>query len=226
MSEQAQLAAAVQQQCSSAAGEGWRFCPPMPSCLDIGGHPSGPRQGHSTLWAEYQEGCGWPVLDQTGDTGQTFFDFLFIFFILSFFSHSFLTKVFEFAKLIWRPQRSQQSLRAVRPGSPRDTRLRRQSRVYLGRWTSSTPSLLERRHRDMWSCSTSWYQKDWNQTASGNDGASEGYTGWSRRDIRGTCSSNKADHTETWEDTKDKFLQIALADSGSCKRYQAARKGV
>ena len=35
------------RQCSttSAADEGWRFVP-VPTCLGIGGHPSGSRQGH------------------------------------------------------------------------------------------------------------------------------------------------------------------------------------
>ena len=56
---------------------------------------------------------------------------------------------------------------------------------------------LGRRIRDLWSRSaTSLYQEDWKPPASGNDGASEGYTGWSRRDARGTSSSGHADNTE------------------------------
>ena len=49
-------------------------------------------------------------------------------------------------------------------------------------------------------------------SASGSDGASEGHTGWSWRDTRGTSSSGQEDNTVTLEDTMEKFLQIALAE--------------
>ena len=61
--------------------------------------------------------------------------------------------------------------------------------------------------------------------ASGADEAPEGYTGWSRRDTRGTSSSGQADNTETWTDTKEMLLQIAPADLWKLQELRSNKKG-
>ena len=65
---------------------------------------------------------------------------------------------------------------------------------------------MSRRNRDTWSRSEPSWQ------ASGGDKASEGYSGWSRRDTRGNSSSGQADNTATWISTREKPLQITLAE--------------
>ena len=98
---------------------------PMPSCLGIGGHPSGSRQGHPRYTGARTAGRPWVARqDQTADTLQTVSFHVSCFFVLAFFS-LFLsfsevlyigagqrysarrgrdTKVFEFVKFILRPK--------------------------------------------------------------------------------------------------------------------------
>ena len=61
--------------------------------------------------------------------------------------------------------------------------------------------------------------------ASGGDKASEGYSGWSWRDTRGTSSSGRADNTETWENTREKPLQISPAETWKLQKILSSRKG-
>ena len=44
---------------------------------------------------------------------------------------------------------------------------------------------------------------------SGGDKASEGARRMEPADTRGTSSGDQADNTETWEETRDKFLHIS-----------------
>ena len=82
------------------------------------------------------------------------------------------------------------------------------------------------RHQDTWSRSSpSWYRKDWESSASGGDRASDGIGGWSQRDTRGTSSSGHADNTETWEETKDKFLNITPDELWRLQKILSNKKG-
>ena len=69
--------------------------------------------------------------------------------------------------------------------------------------------LHTRRHQDTWSRSSpSWYQEDWESSTFAGDKTSDGNAGWGQQDTRGTSSSGHADKTGTWEETKEKFLNV------------------
>ena len=85
---------------------------------------------------------------------------------------------------------------------------------------------MPRRHQDMWSRSSpSWYQKDWKPSTSGGEKASDGNAGWSQRDTRSTSSTGQADNTETWEETKDKCLNITPDELWKVQKILSTKRG-
>ena len=51
------------------------------------------------------------------------------------------------------------------------------------------------------------------------------YSGWSRRDTRGTRSSGQADDTEIWENTSENLLRITPAEMWKLQKILSSRKG-
>ena len=88
------------------------------------------------------------------------------------------------------------------------------------------------RCQDTWSRSSpSWYQMDWKSSHAGGD-RTEGSREWCHRDTpgptseTGAASSNGKKHKcQTWEGTKEKFLNITDADLCSLQKIQHNEKG-
>ena len=85
---------------------------------------------------------------------------------------------------------------------------------------------MPRRHQDTGSRSSPpWCQKDWKSSTSGGDKSSDGNAGWSQRDTRGTSSSIHADHTDTLEETKEKFPNITREELWRLQEISSNKKG-
>ena len=85
---------------------------------------------------------------------------------------------------------------------------------------------MPRRHQDTWSKpSPSWYQKNWKSSTSEGDKTSDGNAGCTQRDTRGTSSSGHADNTETWEETKEKFMNITPEELRRLQKILSNEKG-
>ena len=73
---------------------------PIPSCLGIGGHPSGSgKDTHNTLGPDQREGRGWPMRSDStvhsAETPQTFFHFFyFVSFLFCFLIYLFIFFIF------------------------------------------------------------------------------------------------------------------------------------
>ena len=91
---------------------------------------------------------------------------------------------------------------------------------------------VPQRNQDTWSRSSpSWYQKDWKSSHAGGDRTPDGSREWSHRHTRGPtsetggASSSGKKKSQTWERTKDKFLNITSEGLGSLQKILSNKKG-